>query len=666
MVYDLRIRDLVEEGHEKFIGNTVAPANTHPIVIDDEHALDFEIGELAPQGLDDALDLDLAAESPGDDDFVPDPLHEQLGLGIGAGGRGCRGILPGRIRRRQGRYRGGGSRRHLGRWSGLGCFDRRSIALPFGRGPLLRFLTGSQKDKTGEADTDEGTREGFHCDLRRIGLKRKDDVPRASRPARVPPARLTHLMEKNYDFLVLGGGSAGYAAARTAHDLGLRVAVIDGARDLGGLCILRGCMPSKTLIESANRSRAMRRAEEFGLRAAEPGARVDEIIARKKRLIGEFADYRRGQLEDGRFDLIRGTAAFTGADSVRVSPLEGGEAFSVFFRTCLIATGSVVTRLPVTGLEETGYWTSDEILDATELPASFIVLGGGAIALEMACYLEGLGRKVDVIQRSPHLLSTSDTDVAEGLEKALRGREEFTLHTGTKLTRVGRDDAGRKTVHFQQDGGARQVSADEILQAVGRVPNTRTLGAETAGLVLEEGSGRVLCGDDQRTRVPGIFAAGDVCGPYEIVHIAIEQGEIAAHNAAVHLGVIDAPVKRIDYRLKLLGIFTDPQVATVGLSEKEARAAGRAIAVATYPFDDHGKSMVMGETHGFVKLIADTSTGEILGGAVVGPEAVELIHEIVVAMAFRATAGQLLKIPHYHPTLSEIWTYPAEDLSIYG
>lgn len=473
-------------------------------------------------------------------------------------------------------------------------------------------------------------------------------------------------MKEIYDFLVLGGGSAGYAAARTAHGHGLSVAVIDGARELGGLCILRGCMPSKTLIESANRFRTIRRAGEFGLRAEGLEVRADEIIARKRRLIGEFADYRRGQLEDGRFDLIRGTAAFSGPDSVKVTPLEGGEVFSVSFRTCLIATGSVVTRLPIPGLEETGYWTSDEILEATRLPESFVVLGGGAIALEMACYLEGLGKKVDVIQRSEHLLSTSDTDIAEALEQALRGRESFTLHTGTKLTRVERGETGGKTVYFEQGGALRCVTADEILQAVGRVPNTRTLDAAAAGITLEEGSGRILCDADQSTGVPGIFAAGDVCGPHEIVHIAIEQGEIAAHNAAVHLGVIGEAPKRIDYRLKLLGIFTDPQVATVGLSEKEALDAGRAVAVATYPFDDHGKSMVMGETHGFVKLIADTATGEIVGGAVVGPEAVELIHEIVVAMAFQATAGQLLRIPHYHPTLSEIWTYPAEDLSIYG
>lgn len=472
-------------------------------------------------------------------------------------------------------------------------------------------------------------------------------------------------MKEPYDFLVLGGGSAGYAAARTAHDLGLTVAVVDGARDLGGLCILRGCMPSKTLIESANRFRSIGRAREFGLRAGSLEIRPVEIIARKRRLIGEFADYRSGQLKDGRFDLIRGTAEFAGRNEVEVTSLDGGAPFVVGFRTALVATGSVVTRLPVPGLEESGYWTSDEILDSSDLPDHVIVLGGGAIALEMACYLEGLGKRVTVIQRSSRILSGCDPDISEALEEALGSRDSFSIHTGTRLLRVQKESSGAKTVTFEQNGTNHFVTADEILQAVGRRPHTGGLNAPAAGIILDE-DGRILCDAHQRTSASHLFAAGDVCGPHEIVHIAIEQGEIAAHNAAIHLGKSEAAPREIDYRLKLLGIFTDPQVATVGLSETEARSAGIPVAAATYPFDDHGKSLVMGETHGFVKLVADTRTGELVGGAVVGPEAVELIHEIVVAMHFRATAGQLLRIPHYHPTLSEIWTYPAEELSIHG
>lgn len=474
-------------------------------------------------------------------------------------------------------------------------------------------------------------------------------------------------MNKTYDFLVIGGGSAGYAAARTAHDLGLSTAVIDGAAELGGLCILRGCMPSKSLIESSNRFRAIRRAPEFGLRAGEIEVRPDEIIARKRRLIAEFAEYRRGQLADGRFDLIRGTAAFTGPHSVEVTALEDGATSVIEFRAALIATGSAVSRVPIRGLEEAGYWTSDEVLEAEILPDSIIVLGGGAIALEMACYLEGLGKEVTVIQRSKQVLSGSDPDVAGALATALSERENLTLFTDTSIREVRHDaGTGQKTVIFTHDGAEISVSAAEILYALGRSPNTAGLQLEAAGVEVGKSGGVVICHPDQRTSVPHIFAGGDVCGPHEVVHIAIEQGEIAAHNAAVLLGKKSEPIREISYRLKLLGIFTDPEVAMVGLTEAEAREAGIPFATATYPFNDHGKSMIKGEMHGFVKMIADVKTGKILGACVVGPEAVELVHEVVVAMHFGATTNEFLKIPHYHPSLSEIWTYPAEDLSISG
>lgn len=471
-------------------------------------------------------------------------------------------------------------------------------------------------------------------------------------------------MSSPYDFLVIGGGSAGYAAARTAHELGMKTAVIDGAGELGGLCILRGCMPSKTLIESANRSRSMRRAREFGLRAGETGVHPGEIVARKRRLIGEFAEYRQQQLGDGRFDLIRGTAAFSDPNTVTVTLREGGTQ-EIAFRSALIATGSRIKRIPIEGLEETGYWISDDVLEAETIPERVIVLGGGAIALEMACYLEGIGRDVIVIQRSDQLLSGSDRDVAKALEDALRTRDNLTLYTGTTLKRVYRDDAtGEKAVVFTHGEEEITVRAGEILQALGRTPNTDGLALDAAGINLVTKGPQIACDPFQATSVPHVFAAGDVCGPHEIVHIAIEQGEAAAHNAAVDLGFATGARRAIDYRLKLLGIFTDPQVAMVGMTEADARAAGHDFATATYPFDDHGKSMVMGETHGFVKMTADRKTGEILGAAVVGAEAVEIIHELVVAMHFRATTREFLKIPHYHPTLSEIWTYPAEDLLI--
>ena len=205
------------------------------------------------------------------------------------------------------------------------------------------------------------------------------------------------------------------------------------------------------------------------------------------------------------------------------------------------------------------------------------------------------------------------------------------------------------------------MEADEILAALGRKPATDGLALEKAR--VETTGGQIIAGKTMATSQPHIFAAGDVCGPFEIVHVAINQGEVAARNIARLLNGETTDHEEIDYRLKLYGIFTEPQVAIAGLSEVDAAKVGRAVISASYPFDDHGKSMVHGETEGFVKLIADPITKELLGGAVVGPEATELIHEIVVALHFRAKAGEFALIPHYHPTLSEIWTYPAEELA---
>lgn len=464
----------------------------------------------------------------------------------------------------------------------------------------------------------------------------------------------------DYDLAVIGGGSGGYAAARTAVDEGLRTVVIDGAAELGGLCILRGCMPSKTLIESANRFLTIRRAAEFGLKADATGIDPAAIIARKRRLIGEFAAYRSGQLQDGRFDLIRGKASFIDKESVEVTPIDGQPVRRISARAFVIAAGSRIFVPDVQGLEDAGYLTSDDVLDRAEVPDSLIVLGGGAIALEMAHYFEGLGTSVTIVQRSPHLLSDMDFDVADATRSALEKRG-MNIYCGTRLLSASRTGAGTKAVTFEHEGTVVTVEAREILAALGRKPATAGLGLARAGVAVD--GPRIVTDGAMATSMRHIFAAGDVCGPYEIVHIAIEQGEIAARNAARLLRARAEPPEEIDYRLKLYGIFTEPQVAVAGLSERDAAASGRKVITASYPFDDHGKSMVRGETEGFVKLIADPDTKELLGAAAVGPEASELIHEIVVAMHFRANAREFSRIPHYHPTLSEIWTYPAEDLA---
>jgi pyruvate/2-oxoglutarate dehydrogenase complex dihydrolipoamide dehydrogenase (E3) component len=464
--------------------------------------------------------------------------------------------------------------------------------------------------------------------------------------------------QPDFDFLIIGGGSAGYAAAATAAGLGLKAAVVEGGTEIGGLCILRGCMPSKTLLESAHRAEAIRHAGEFGLHAEFIAANGPAIRARKRRLIGEFADYRRGQLADRRFEFIRGKASFVDPHTVEVRLREGGLR-RLTARSFLVATGSAIHGIDLPGLRETGAWSSDDVLDADAIPASIVVLGGGAIALELASFYCGVGSKVTVIQRSAQLLTGSDPDVADTLAESLE-RRGIVLHRGTTLVRAERTDSGTRVVFRQGD---RELSAEgeQILCALGRRPALDGLEAERAGITLERGS--IRAAGTQQCGAPHLFAAGDVCGPHEIVHLAIQQGETAARNAARLLGKLTGPLEEMDYRLKLLAIFTHPQVGTVGLSERECAEQEIPIRTAKYPFADHGKSLVRGEPDGFVKLIVERDSGRIVGGACVGPEASELIHEIVVAMHFRATAADLAAIPHYHPTLSEIWTYPASELA---
>lgn len=464
----------------------------------------------------------------------------------------------------------------------------------------------------------------------------------------------------DFDFIVIGGGSAGYAAARTAASLELSTAVIDGATELGGLCILRGCMPSKTLIESANRALTLRRAAEFGL-TARPGAPdIRAIRDRKRLLIDDFAGYRQGQLADGRFTLHRAKAMFQDAHTLSVTPIDGSPAFALTARSFCIATGSVANVPEIPGLLETGFWTSDDILDTDTLPASCLVLGGGAIALEMAHYLDAVGTRTTIIQRNRQLLAGLDPEASDAVRKAYTERGIIT-HCGTHIQRIETRPDGQKTVHFSDSTGTHELHAEQILLALGRQPATDGLGLDQAGVSLVKK--KILVKPTQQSSQQHLFAAGDVASPLDVVHLAIEQGEIAARNAHRLLTSSTEALEEIDYRLRLFGVFSHPQVAAVGPSEEELRAQSLPVISASYPFDDHGKSMTMGETHGFVKMLAHGDTGEILGAVCVGPEATELIHEVVVAMHFRATAAAFMRIPHYHPTLSEIWTYPAEELA---
>ncbi len=450
-----------------------------------------------------------------------------------------------------------------------------------------------------------------------------------------------------FDVVILGGGSAGYSAASSAQSLGARVAIVDPG-PLGGLCILRGCMPTKTILRSSDIISLMRRAKEFGLLPVETGADLAAINDRKNQLIGEFAEYRVKQLKDPRFTLIQEKAEFISPNEVQVG------TSTLKAKSFIIATGSVIADYPIPGLKETGYITSDDALTMREAPESIIVLGAGAVAVELAQFFLRIGTKVTLLQRSGHILSQGDEDLARPVEDRFR-EEGMDLFTGTKISKAAKEN-GRSVIYFEHEGKEKRVEAETILQALGRRPNIDGLNLQAAG--VETDRGRVTVDSEMRTNQKNIFAVGDVNGIHEVVHIAIQQGEAAGFNACN-----PETSKKVDDRLKASVVFTDPAVASVGLSEKECKAANIDYLVASHPFSDHGKSMCLGETHGHVKILCDPASGEVLGGHIVGPEAGELIHEIITLMHFRGTVNDLMNIPHYHPTLAEILTYPAEELA---
>jgi len=446
--------------------------------------------------------------------------------------------------------------------------------------------------------------------------------------------------------VVVGSGSGGFAAARTARDMGADVALVDHG-PLGGLCILRGCMPSKTLIASSDAVQDMREAGELGIHAGNITIDFPHIMRRKRELVKGFADYRIEGIEQ--FPLYMGQAHFLSPRELQV-----GENLVVEADKFIIATGSCVAPASaVHGLQDVGYIDSDGALELSELPKSLIVLGGGYIGCELGQFFARMGVKTSIVLRSAHLLSTEDHDIGEALTEYYRD-EGIDVHTKTQIMRVSMRD-GKKVVHVAREGVEGDLEADELLYCLGRVPNFSGLNLDAAQVKCHAITG-IEIDETMRTCNPDIYAIGDVAGKHMLVHVAIYEGEVAARNALTNGN------ERVDYSLqKTHTVFSDPQVAVVGHTERELQAQGVAYVKGTYDFAEHGKAQCLNKTKGFVKMMASADTGEILGAAILGAHGSDLIHEIIVAMRYKATVQDFMLIPHLHPTMAEIWTYPAEE-----
>lgn len=443
----------------------------------------------------------------------------------------------------------------------------------------------------------------------------------------------------DYDVLVLGGGTAGSAAASAAASAGARTALVNDG-EIGGLCILRGCMPTKAMLASAHAAFEPHHASRFGVdfegRMVPDFAR---IMQRKDEQVARFQRAKIASIEGGDYELLRGRGRFVEGGGVEVD----GRAVSA--GKVVLATGSVPSAPPFPGLEDVPYWTSDDVMRLTEQPKSLIVFGTGAIGLELAHFFSRIGTDVLVLGRSP-LLHGADLDCGDELQRALNGEANLRVLTRTSIERVERDGDGIR-VRYRHEGEVHEATSAGLLVATGRRPAVDGLGLEHAGLALERG--RIAHDAQMRTSNPDVFVAGDVTGNELILHIASREGRVAGHTAAGGEGELE-----VEDRLFMSTIFTDPPFAQVGLTPVEAESDGLRVFIGAARFPETGRAITMGTEHGIWKLVVDADTREVLGSVILGPRADDLAHIVAQMIYYRGRVDDILDQPWYHPTLSEV------------
>lgn len=450
------------------------------------------------------------------------------------------------------------------------------------------------------------------------------------------------MTDKPYDVTIIGAGPGGYVAAIRAAQLGLKVALVEKER-LGGVCLNWGCVPTKSLLRNAEVITLLGEGDEFGFKVsgfeADFGAAVDRSRKVSERLVKGVELLMRSN----GIEVVSGTGSLKAPGSVEVTPTEGGTR-TLQTRNVILATGARARSVPGIAPDGERILTSREAIVLRERPASAIVVGAGPIGMEFAHVWQAYGAQVTVVEMLPRIVPLEDEEVSAVVERAFK-RRKVKLLTSTRVEGIETTSEGVRVRVSSEKKGEQVLEAERVLIAIGVRPNSEALGLEAAGVRTERGN--VVVDDQMRTNVAGVYAVGDLTGKLALAHVASAQGIVAAETIA------GAETHLLDYEAMPRCTYCQPQVASFGLTETQAAERGRKVKTGKFFFLANGKALGLGERDGFVKLVADEATGEILGAHLVGPEVTELLPELVLARTWELTPEEIARSVHAHPTLGE-------------
>jgi len=451
----------------------------------------------------------------------------------------------------------------------------------------------------------------------------------------------------HFQVVVIGAGPGGYVAAIRAAQMGLKTAIVE-KDELGGTCLNWGCIPTKSWVVTAHLYEQIKRAKEYGIVVGEPQLDWTALVARKNKIVKQLTGGVKQLLAGRQVEIYKGTAKLTSANRIAIA-LNAGGTEEITTDHIILATGAAAWNPPGWSLDGERVIGSKEALDLSHQPKRIAILGGGVIGSEFACFFAAIGTQTTVIEMLPRLVMAEDEEVSAALEREMK-KQKIALHLGTKVEDRRDNPDGSITLTLS---GGKTVEVDTVLVATGRRPYSAELGLETVGVAHAE-RGKIVVNDRLQTSVSNIYAIGDVTDIKQLAHFASAQGKsaaeiIAGHSAQTHWRAVPAAT------------FTSPEIASVGLTEAEAKAEGRTVKVGRFPFRAHGRNIADGETTGFVKIVGDADSGQILGTSIFGPKASELIHEASLAIGADLDVAAIAQAIHAHPTMMDVQGEAAED-----